>query len=40
MKKHDGFSIIECCESSCLHVAGSFYTYRDQPDNLHEGYPC
>jgi hypothetical protein len=28
------------CESENFHVAGSFYTYRDSPDNLHEGYPC
>jgi len=30
----------EACHSSCFHVAGSFYTFRDSPDDLHEGYPC
>lgn len=29
----------EDCESSCFHVAGSFYTFRDG-DGLYDGYPC
>lgn len=28
------------CESAVFHVAGSFYAYRNDPDNLYEGYPC
>lgn len=28
------------CDSATFYVAGSFYAYRDDPDNLHEGYPC
>lgn len=28
------------CESAALHVAGAFHTYRNRPDELHEGYPC
>lgn len=28
------------CESAIFNVAGSFYIYRDNPDQLHEGYPC
>jgi hypothetical protein len=28
------------CVSSMFHVAGSFYTYRENDTVLHEGYPC
>lgn len=27
-----------CCDSSCHHVSGSFYT--DKQGDLYEGYPC
>ena len=27
------------CDSNMFHVAGSFYTYKDD-DGIHEGYPC
>lgn len=30
----------EECESSCFHVAGSFYAYRHGDTSLKEGYPC
>jgi hypothetical protein len=30
----------EECESSTFAVAGSFYTFREGNDNLHDGYPC
>ena len=30
----------EDCDSSVFFVPGSFYAYRDNPDNLLEGYPC
>lgn len=28
------------CDSELFSVAGSFYTYREGCDELHEGYPC
>lgn len=28
------------CESELFHVAGCFYTYRDNDIRLYEGYPC
>lgn len=30
----------EECESSCFHVAGSFYVYKNDESRLLEGYPC
>ena len=34
-KEQDG-----SCYSELFYVAGSFYTYRNNPTELHEGYPC
>lgn len=28
------------CDSELFHVAGSFYTYRDNENVIHNGYPC
>lgn len=28
------------CDSETFNVAGSFYTYRENDSELHEGYPC
>ncbi len=30
----------EECDSSCFHVAGSWYAYREGDTALKEGYPC
>lgn len=32
--------IYKCDNEDCEVYNESFYTYRDTPDELHEGYPC
>ena len=36
----NGFEQNGSCDSEFFYVAGSFYTYRDRDDEIHEGYPC
>jgi primosomal protein N' len=32
--------IYKCINESCENFEGFYYTYRNRPDDLHEGYLC